>query len=115
MKKITYLFTAIVIITLISSCNKQPLQLNSEEATTFNFVSLEADSPIPLATQGNVVAVAEGENLTYEWSVTPVGDLHGSGSSIKFSSCCDNTYQITCTVSDGTSTESKLVTVIVEP
>jgi hypothetical protein len=115
MKTFKYLIIVVGLMAISLGCRKKPLKMDTEISNTFNYISLEADSPIKPGTEHSVVtAVVEGDNLTYKWSVDPVGNLSGTGASIMFETCCEDNYLITCEVSDGVSTESKQVTVVVE-
>ncbi|HXB38945.1 MAG TPA: hypothetical protein VNZ49_00295 [Bacteroidia bacterium] len=69
----------------------------------FSFTGIDVNpNPVQKGTVAKVVAKATGSNLSFRWS-TPHGDLFGTGSSIYYSDSCIGTFQITCTVSDGTN------------
>ncbi len=69
----------------------------------FSFTDIQIDpNPVKKGTVAKVIAIATGKNLTYKWA-TPHGDIFGTGYSVYYSDSCLGTYQITCTVSDGTN------------
>lgn len=111
MKKIGFVI-AIGLMVVIFSCTKEevsPVSTDSETAAfTYSSLNMGADT-IDIGASTSVTAVASGSNLTYTWSVQPVGTLLGSGSSITFNACCGGEHHVTCDVSDGTTTLSKTV------
>ncbi len=77
----------------------------------FSFTDIEINpNPVHKGTVAKVIAKATGSNLTFKWS-TPHGDLFGTGGAIYYSDSCLGTFQITCTVSDGTNTATITVPV----
>jgi hypothetical protein len=86
---------------------------NSNTGGPFSFTAIIVNpNPVQKGTAAKVIAKASGANLTFKWS-TPHGELFGNGSTIYYSDSCIGTFQITCTVSDGTNSVTLAVPVTV--
>jgi hypothetical protein len=84
---------------------------NNSSSTTYSYSKLEVvPDTIHVGDFADIYARATGQNLTYTWG-TSHADLFGSGYHIQTGAqpCCVGTNQITCTVSDGTHSETKTV------
>lgn len=110
----------VTIVILFSACKKEAPEPTDNSGTNntanFSFTSLSADSyHIPIGGSTGVKATVSGSNLTYSWSAS-AGDIFGSGSQITYgaSSCCGGSNKVKCTVSDGSSSETKEITIVVQ-
>ncbi len=112
MRKLRYITTILGVIVIINSCKKEEkseVTSNNPATASFSFINLDAQDTILASTTTPVTAVTIGSNLTYTWSVNPVGVLLGNGNSIMFNACCGGEHYVTCEVSDGKTTLSKTV------
>ncbi|MFQ5334943.1 MAG: PKD domain-containing protein, partial [Flavobacteriales bacterium] len=87
--------------------------------TSFSYNSLTAENTtINTGETSKITATASGENLTYNWELISgsLGDILGSGAQVTYtaSPCCTGDNTVQCTVSDGTNSESKTVTIVVQ-
>ena len=113
----TKIFFSLILLTAVvfTSCKKK-----KEETPTqpLSFSSLKSQSDT-IYTGGTtkITATATGDNLAYTWSLSQssMGDLIGSGSQITYgaSPCCTGWNTIICTVSNGSESQSKSVTIVV--
>ncbi len=79
----------------------------------FSFTSIDINpNPVQKGNVAKVTANATGKNLSFKWS-TPHGDIFGTGSTVYYSDSCIGTYQITCTVSDGTNSVTITVNITI--
>lgn len=117
----------IILYVLLLGCKKQQVEIPHGTSTyysqnagsinsnsgTFSFTNIIINpNPIQKGTVAQVTAVASGKNLTYKWS-TPHGDIFGTGQIVYYSDSCVGTYQITCTVSDGTNSATITVNITI--
>jgi hypothetical protein len=108
----------LLIAVVFVSCKKEK---EETPALPLSFSSLMSLSDtIYVGTTTKVTATATGDNLSYSWSLSQssLGDIIGSGSQITYgaSPCCTGWNTIVCTVSNGSESQSKSVTiVVVEP
>jgi len=112
MRALRHITTILGIILVVSSCQKEKkseVTSNDPATASFSFIKLEAQDTILASTTTPVTAITTGNNLTYTWSVDPVGVLLGNGNSIVFNACCGGEHYVTCEVSDGKTTLSKTV------
>lgn len=87
--------------------------LGNNPGGPFSFSSIEINpNPVKKGVAAKVIAHATGSNLTFRWS-TPHGDLFGTGSAIYYSDSCIGTFEISCTVSDGSNSATITVPVTV--
>ncbi|MBI3133898.1 MAG: PKD domain-containing protein [Bacteroidetes bacterium] len=85
------------------SCEKEAVQPESQpEETQIPLVydSLYLSGKVLLHQTCTIVAVAEGNELSYSWELN-LGTLLGSGSSVTFNACCAGNHNVKCTVTDG--------------
>ena len=99
---------------LFLSCEgKQELP---DDCSPINFISLEAENDtIDSGTETIIAAEAEGDALTYEWTMT-LGIIEGSGSSVTYKAtpCAIGEIEVTCKVTDEcANSESKSVIILV--
>jgi hypothetical protein len=118
MKQTYSIFLFVCIIFLFDGCAKKNDTIPFGNCTNYNqssgssvvniggpfsFTSIEINpNPVQKGNVAKVIAKATGNNLTFKWS-TPHGELFGNGSQIYYSDSCVGTFQVTCTVSDGTN------------
>ncbi len=104
-----------VIITVIA-CRKKDIPAATQP---LSFISLIAENDTILVGETTTItANATGENLSYSWRLEQgsLGDIIGGGATITYgaSPCCTGWNTITCTVTDGTTSQSKSVTIVVK-
>jgi hypothetical protein len=114
--KAIFLLAGICLL-LVTGCKKSQDtgSSNSASASGFTFTEVKASvNPVQQSQLTNVSAVASGSNLSYAWSATH-GDLFGSGAQVVYSTapCCVGTHTVTCTVSNGSSSQSKSLVITV--
>ena len=127
----TKIFLPTIVLTgifLLTSCCKkddsgtsgaptQPLVFISLVAAS-DTLTLDPNGVIQATTQ--IVATTTGDNLTYNWSLETqtgsVGDILGSGATVTYgaSFCCTGNNTIICTITNGLTTESKSVLIVVK-
>jgi hypothetical protein len=91
----------------------QSSAITSNSGGSFSFTSIEVNpNPVRKGNVAKVIAHATGSHLTYSWS-TPHGDLFGTGAAVYYSDSCVGTFQIICTVSDGSNTSTLTVDVTI--
>ncbi|MBI3502327.1 MAG: hypothetical protein HY063_11085 [Bacteroidetes bacterium] len=121
----TKLFIPLILLaaafTMVISCKKK-----KQEAPTvpLSYTSLKAQKDtIFVGNSIQITATATGDNITYSWALTTnpqggssMGDIIGGGATITYgtSPCCSGWNTITCKVSDGASSQSKSVTIVVK-
>ncbi|MGZ3884586.1 MAG: PKD domain-containing protein [Bacteroidia bacterium] len=119
-------YSAITALVLLLGCKKQQVDIPrgatthySQEAASpsssgaFSFTGITINpNPVKMGTVAKVTAVATGKNLSYKWS-TPHGDIFGTGQIVYYSNSCVGTYQIICTVSDGSNSATITVNVTI--
>lgn len=120
MKNYILLFSAMLLVG-ISSCKKneelQPETTNQTTQTAFSFNSLKAEKTgIVIGEEVTITADATGDNLTYNWQAS-AGTIVGEGKQVSYGSTCtsckgDNT--ISCTVSDGKTSETKSIVISIK-
>ncbi len=118
--------TFFLVILLLASCNKKADNIPHGTSThysqsssslnssgPFSFTSIDVNpNPVQKGTVAKVTANATGKNLSFKWS-TPHGDIFGTGSTVYYSDSCVGTYQITCTVSDGTNSTTITINITI--
>ncbi len=111
--KIT-LIGAIILFISIYSCKKDE-QNNDNSTFTFTELKAEKDTISPGETTV-IIAIAEGENLNYLWSVT-AGDIIGNGYKITYapSPCTLGEIEVSCTVKNKENQSlSKTISIMVK-
>ncbi|UCH14784.1 MAG: PKD domain-containing protein [Bacteroidales bacterium] len=103
-----------VLYVLLLSCEGQ--QELPDNCNPINFISLEAENDtIESGTETIITSEAEGDALTYEWTMT-LGIIEGSGSSVTYKAtpCAIGEIEVTCKVIDECgNSESKSVIILV--
>jgi len=112
-----YCFAILILSIILSaiSCKKE-----KQEAPTvplsYTSLMLQNDT-IFVGTTTIITANATGDNLTYSWKLETgsLGDIIGAGATISYgaSPCCTGWNTIICTVSDGSASAEKSVTIVV--
>lgn len=111
MKKLFYLITIFVVVSMIS-CSKSSPSENNNPGTEFKFISLvPQDTVLQVNGITNITANATGSGLTYRWTAS-YGSFIGSGSTVKWTVCHSDVFTITCEVKDGNGhSDSKTVSI----
>lgn len=112
---------------LLLGCKKEQVQIPHGETVhysqgassigsssgPFSFTGISVNpNPVQKGTVAKVTALATGKNLSFKWS-TPHGDIFGTGPVVYYSDSCTGTYQIICTVSDGSNSTTITVDVTI--
>ncbi|MBK6964452.1 MAG: hypothetical protein IPH20_11095 [Bacteroidales bacterium] len=107
--KLRILYPALILFAIIFfSCTKEkdePLDNGSIKITS---LTTSDTSLIAWIDTANIVIVASGDDLDYEWSCNH-GTLRGSGSNVKYTAgeCCVGLNTITCRVFNDSSSVSR--------
>jgi hypothetical protein len=100
MKKLFYLITIIVAVSMISCSKSSPSPENNNPGTEFKFISLvPQDTVLQVNGITNITANATGSGLTYHWTAS-YGSFIGSGSKVKWTVCHSDKFTITCEIKD---------------
>lgn len=120
MKKEQILIPIIALVFFFfASCKKET---TGPVNTTTNSIPLAfselkaANSGIRVGETTVITATCTGSNLSYNWTCT-AGTIVGEGAEVTYGSTCNSckgVNQITCTVSDGTTSQTKSVEVSIK-
>ena len=107
----------LAVITITSCSKKEEEYQPSSTPLSYAGLMLQSDT-IFVGETTTVTANASGENLTYSWALEQgsLGDIIGAGKTITYgaSPCCTGWNTIACTVSNGATSQSKSVTIVVK-
>ncbi len=112
------LLTAVVFSGSVSCKKNNPAPTDSAATPvplSFNFLKAERTG-IRVGESTTITAEATGQNISYNWQAS-TGTIVGQGAQVSYGSTCnscigDNT--ISCTVSDGKSTQTKSIVVSIK-
>jgi hypothetical protein len=104
-----------IILLFFSTCKKEnPEPKNVSGTSTFSYARIySSNGSIKLGETVEITAEASGDNLSYNWQAS-AGTLVGEGNTVTYGSTCTSCKgknTITCTVSNGVSSETKSVVV----
>lgn len=118
-RKILFFTLVMAVLFLYFSCKKESAAPPENPAVSvpLAFTELKAQSTgIHVGETTVITAVVSGNNLTFNWSCT-AGTLVGEGTEVTYGSTCNSCVglnTITCTVSDGSTSQTKSVEVSIK-
>lgn len=108
--KLRYLITPLALIAFIFfiSCDKEKDKQTDTGAIKIVSLTTSDTSLVAWIDTADIIIVATGNNLAYEWSCNH-GTLRGSGTSVSYTAgeCCVGLNTITCRVYNDSSSTSK--------
>lgn len=107
--KLRLLFPALILFVIIFfSCTKEKDEPLDTGAIKIISLTASDTSLIAWIDTANIVIVASGDDLDYEWSCNH-GTLRGSGTNVKYTAgeCCVGLNTITCRVFNDSSSVSR--------
>ncbi|RME18249.1 MAG: hypothetical protein D6799_03110 [Bacteroidetes bacterium] len=111
---------------MLSGCKKKPAPPNNENSSATGNIAVKVymstdKNTIRLGQEAVITAsVSGGEgNLSYQWEVSTIANLLGSGNTVTFSPCCSSVAGdniVKCTVTDSRGNKGTgQITIVVNP